>query len=119
MPFLGLSAPPAEDGKWVVEMVEPSSAAESAGLQPGDILLKVGDIDIRGQDDWGTAFRRRYQGQAGSPLVIVVQRGDQTLSLSTQVQERSAAIYSLSRAPSPTPRQEKLWRGLSTGVTGR
>ncbi|HUL04592.1 MAG TPA: PDZ domain-containing protein [Gemmatimonadales bacterium] len=119
VPFLGISAPPAEDGKWVVQMVEPSSAADAAGLQPGDILLKVGDIDIRGQDDWGAAFRRRYQGQAGSPLVIVVQRGDQTLSLSSQVQERSAASYSLSRAPSPTPRQEKLWRGLSTGVTGR
>jgi len=119
VPFLGINAPPTDDGQWVVQMVEPGSAAETAGLQSGDVLVKIGEIDIRGQDDWGAAFRRRYTGQAGSPLVIVVKRGDQTVSLNAQVQERSASSYSLSLAPTPTPRQQKLWRGLATGVTGR
>jgi len=119
VPFLGINAPATDDGKWVVQVVEPSSAAQAAGLQPGDVLIKIGDIDIRGQDDWGAVFRKRYQGQAGAPLVIVVQRGDQTLSLTAQVQERTAATYSLSRVAKPTARQEKLWRGLASGTTGR
>lgn len=119
VPFLGINAPPGEDGKWVIQVVEPSSAAEAAGLQPGDVLVKLGDIDIRGQDDWGAAFRRRYQGQAGTPIVIVVQRGDQTLSLTARIQERSASTYTLSRASGTTSRQEKLWRGLANGTTGR
>src|SRR5256885_14851344 len=41
-PFLGVNAQPGDSGKLVVQGVVPGSAAEAAGLEPGDGLLKVG-----------------------------------------------------------------------------
>ncbi len=117
-PVLGVIAPPGDQGQWVVQGVLPGSAAERAGLQFGDVLVKVGDIETHSNEDWGTAFRRQYKGQAGAPLTITVRRGEQTLALTTQVQERSTTNFSLTRAVTPTPKQAKLWRGLATGSTG-
>src|SRR5207244_1274 len=68
-PFLGLNAQPGDSGKLVVQGVVPGSAAEAAGLEPGDMLLKVGEIETRPDEDWGVKFRDRYRGQAGAPAV--------------------------------------------------
>jgi predicted metalloprotease with PDZ domain len=118
VPLLGVVAPRADDGQWVVQLVDPGSAAQIAGVAPGDALLKIGDIDTEGTDDWTTVFRRRYQGQAGAPLVITVRRGNQTMALATRVQEHTSTSFSLSRTTTPTPKQTKIWRGLATGSTG-
>jgi predicted metalloprotease with PDZ domain len=118
VPFLGVTAPLSDEGTWVVQVVEPGSAAEAAGVAPGDVVVKLGEIEARADEDWSVAFRRRYRGQAGAPLTITVRRGDQTLLLSTTVHERTATSFSLSRSAAPTPRQAKIWQGLATGVTG-
>jgi predicted metalloprotease with PDZ domain len=118
VPFLGVVAPLSDDGKWVVQLVEPGSAAQVAGVAPGDALVKIGEIDAQGAQDWSAAFRRRYQGQAGAPLIITVQRGNQTMPLATRVQEHSSTAFSLSRSATPTTKQTKIWQGLATGTTG-
>jgi predicted metalloprotease with PDZ domain len=118
VPFLGVVAPLTDDGKWVVQLVEPGSAAQGAGVAPGDALVKIGEIDVQGAPDWSAAFRRRYQGQAGAPLIITVQRGTQTVALATRVQEHTSTAFSLSRSATPTTKQAKIWRGLATGTTG-
>lgn len=118
VPFLGVVAPLSDDGKWLVQMVEPGSAAQIAGVAPGDALVKIGEIDTQGTEDWSAAFRRRYQGQAGAPLVITVQRGNQTVALATRVQEHTSTAFSLSRSATPTPKQTKIWQGLAMGTTG-
>jgi len=118
VPFLGVVAPLTDDGKWVVQLVEPGSAAQGAGVAPGDALVKIGEIDVQGAQDWSAAFRRRYQGQAGAPLIITVQRGTQTVALATRVQEHTSTAFSLSRSATPTTKQAKIWRGLATGTTG-
>jgi membrane-associated protease RseP (regulator of RpoE activity) len=102
----------------VVQVVEPGSAAQGAGVAPGDALVKIGEIDVQGAQDWSAAFRRRYQGQAGAPLIITVQRGTQTVALATRVQEHTSTAFSLSRSTTPTTKQSKIWRGLATGTTG-
>src|SRR5947208_7058472 len=56
-PFLGVNARPGDSGKLVVQGVVPGSAAEAAGLEPGDVLLKVGEIETRPDEDWGVKFR--------------------------------------------------------------
>jgi len=117
-PFLGLNAQPSDSGKLVVQGVVPGSAAEAAGLEPGDVLLKVGEIETRPDEDWGVKFRDRYRGRAGAPLAISVTRGGRALNLSTQVRERSLVSFTLTPAPSPSPKQAKIWRGLATGSTG-
>jgi len=117
-PFLGLNAQPGDSGKLVVQGVVPGSAAEAAGLEPGDVLLKVGEIETRPDEDWGVKFRDRYRGKAGAPLAISVTRGGRALNLSTQVRERTLVSFTLTPAPSPSPKQARLWRGLATGSTG-
>ncbi len=117
-PFLGVNAQPNEQGKLVVQGVVPGSAAEGAGVQAGDVLLKVGDVEPRPDDDWAVKFRQRYRGQAGTPLTIAVQRGGQPLSLNTQVRERTVVSFTVTQAASPNAKQAKVWRGLTTGSTG-
>src|SRR5882762_5010813 len=117
-PFLGVNAQPGDSGKLVVQSVVPGSAAETAGLEPGDVLLKVGEVETRPDEDWGLKFRDRYRGQAGAPLAISVTRGGRGLSLSTQVRERTLVSFSLTPAPAPSAKQAKVWRGLATGSTG-
>jgi predicted metalloprotease with PDZ domain len=118
VPFLGVVAPLSDDGKWVVQLVEPGSAAHAAGVAPGDILMKLGEIDAKGTEDWSAAFRRRYQGQAGAPLIITVQRANRTVALPTKVQERTSTAFSLSRSATPSPKQTKVWQGLAGGTPG-
>jgi len=101
-----------------VQGVVPGSAAEAAGLEPGDVLLKVGEIETRPDEDWGVKFRDRYRGQAGAPLVIGVTRAGRALSLSTQVRERTLVSFTLTPAPLPSAKQTKIWSGLTTGSTG-
>ncbi len=115
-PFLGVNSGVTPDGHLLVAGVSPGSAAEAAGLRAGDALLKVGDVTVSVDQDWAAAFRSRYRGRAGQPLAITVRRQGQTLSLNTQVRERT--VIRLALAASPTPKQAKIWRGLATGTTG-
>jgi len=117
-PFLGVNAQPNDQGKMVVQGVVPGSAAEAAGLAPGDVLLKIGEVELRPEEDWAVKFRQRYHGRAGAPLAIAVQRAAQPLTLTTQVRERTAVSYSLKLLPSPSPKQAEIWRGLTAGSTG-
>src|SRR5207245_11552332 len=95
----------------------PGSAAWAAGLEPGDVLVKVGDVDTRPEEDWAVKFRQRYRGQAGATRTLAVQRAAHPLTLTTQVRERSTVSFTLKLLPSPSPKQAKIWRGLTTGST--
>ena len=115
-PFVGVSANPAPNGGVVVQAVTPGSSAETAGVQPGDVLTSIGGIAVTADQDWGGPFRSRYRGKAGQPLTITVQREGRTLTLNTTVQERTASTITLTRAPNPTPKQTRIWQGLASGL---
>ena len=117
-PFLGVNAPQNDQGQRIVLGVVPGSAAERAGVKRGDLLVKVGDVALLPDADWTSQYRARYRGKAGQPLTLVVQRNGQTLSLATTVQERTATTFTLSLAPSPSPKQARVWKGLTTGSAG-
>jgi len=118
VPFLGVTAPLSDQGRWVVQEIEPGSSAEAAGVQPGDVLVQVGDVTPRSDMDWTVEFRQRYVGKAGAPLTLVVERGGSQVSLTTTVQERTVTTYQLSKNANPTPKQARLWHGLATGTSG-
>ena len=117
-PFLGVNAQPDSSGSVVVQGLVPGGAAEAAGLQVGDVLLKVGDVETHSDADWGVKFRDRYRGHDGSPLTLSITRGGRSMTLTTQVHERKAVSFSVALAAAPTPTQAKIWRGLATGSTG-
>ena len=120
MPFLGVSTGNTESGALQVLSVTPGSAAEAAGVQPGDLLMRIGNIPVTPDHDWGAAYRVEYAGKAGQPLAISVQRTGpdgvvRALTLNTTVRERTTARYVLARRPNPTPKQAKIWQGIATG----
>ncbi len=114
-PFLGVSTSVGPGGTVTIEQVTPGSSAAAAGVRPGDVPLQIGEVQVKPQEEWGLAFRTRYRGKAGEPLAIVVRRGTQTVTLNTQVRERTVTSYRLSRAASPTPKQGRIWQGMATG----
>src|SRR2546422_5714616 len=67
-PFMGVSTAVSPHGQIIVQTVSPGSAAAEAGVQPGDVLSKVGEIAVTVDQDWAGAFRTHYKGQAGAPL---------------------------------------------------
>jgi len=115
-PFVGVSTGTTPTGGMVVQQVSPNSSAETAGVQPGDLLTNIGGIPVTPDRDWGGDFRTRYRGKAGQPLTITVERSGRTLTLNTTVQEHTTSRVTLERAASPTPKQAKIWQGLASGL---
>ena len=101
----------------VVERVQPDGSAATAGVRPGDVLLKIGDVDIAPTPDVFEAIRTQYRGKAGSPLTLRVRRGTESLTLNGQVRAQTHVGLSLERVAAPTPKQERVWQGLVAGST--
>ncbi len=65
-----------------IQSVSEGSAAETVGLQAGDQIIKVGDLDLDNVESAGK-FAPYVQSHApGETLSLVVVRGDQQLVLS-------------------------------------
>jgi predicted metalloprotease with PDZ domain len=113
-PFLGVqTSQPAN----VIGGVVAGGAAEAAGVQAGDTLVSVGDVQVAADQDFGPEFRDHYRGKAGQPLRIVVRRNGQR-TLDTTVRERGTSTVQISKAATPDARAARLWRGLATGTAG-
>lgn len=67
-----------------VRQVAPNSAAAAAGLQPGDILVSVGDVQIHDNASL-LALRNRYEETQLTQLPMVVRRGGETMTLEMPV----------------------------------
>lgn len=78
--LLGVSTTVAPNGGRgaLVDSVSPGSAAESAGLQPGDIVLDLDDLAIRGSNDLRAGIIDRAPG---SEVVIGVLRNGESVDL--------------------------------------
>lgn len=56
--------------------VEPESAAEDAGVRPGDIIKEVGNVEIEGVRDYRKAVTKYEEKKA---VALLIKRGEQTL----------------------------------------
>ena len=66
----------------VIGKLEPHSGANAAGLKPGDRVIAIGSTPIRDWRDLADAVHS--QGSANHPLLLQLQRGDKSLTLSVQ-----------------------------------
>ena len=116
VPFVGVSSGATPSGELLVQSVTPGSSAEAAGVEPGDVLISVGDLKVTADQDWGAAYRTRYRGRAGQPVTITVRRAGREVTLNTSVRERTNSRVTLARAPNPTAKQARIWQGIATGL---
>lgn len=58
-----------------VQLVQPGSPAETAGIERGDIIVKIAGTDIRGTEDVFTSVRG---SRVGDSVEVVVYRGEST-----------------------------------------
>jgi predicted metalloprotease with PDZ domain len=117
-PRLGVQTVPDSTGAVRVADAAPGGAAAAAGVRTGDILLRVGDIDVR-DVQFGARFRSEYAGKpAGSPLPITVRRGVETLTLRGGLAYGPAAPR-LTEDPAATARAVRLRNGILRGTTER
>jgi S1-C subfamily serine protease len=65
----------------VATQVAPSTPAAAAGLQPGDIIIGIGDVAVQGQVDHQRALTEQFHPDETVPLKIVRGGAEQTLSV--------------------------------------
>jgi serine protease Do len=71
----------------LVVAVEPASAAADAGIQKGDVILKVGSHDVNNADDLTDAVA---DTSPGDHVDVVLQRGSQQTSVTVDIAQRAA-----------------------------
>jgi serine protease Do len=95
--FLGVSSSKPDDGDGArVMQVTKGSAAEKAGLRPGDLITKVDDMDITDPQSLTDAVR---QHQPGEKIAITFSRDGKVLKDSATLGKSGAAVNIRSYGP--------------------
>jgi serine protease Do len=71
----------------LVREVTPGSAAAKAGLQAGDVIVKVGDTDVQTLSDLRRALPHDFEGKRKLTLTIVRDRHEQSLAVELEPPE--------------------------------
>jgi S1-C subfamily serine protease len=82
--YLGISSSDTAQGA-VVESVGAGSAAEAAGLQPGDVIVAFDGEEVAATDDLVSALRGKA---AGDSATITIERGGERVDLTVTLGER-------------------------------
>lgn len=93
---IGISGSRTETGYILVEEVYPDSPAESAQIQPGELIVKVNDIDLTPETyEEGISA---ISGKAGTTLSLVVRSGneDREITEITRRRVQRPSVYSTS-----------------------
>jgi len=115
-PRLGISTSSTDEGIRITSVAHGSSADE-AGIQSGDLLVRIGDVDVENQT-FGAQFRERYGNEeAGTAFDIIVRRGDETLTLEAQLRFADNVQVTLEEDPTASARAREIREGILTGTT--
>ena len=68
-----------ESGYMLITQVYPDSPAQAAGIQAGDLIVRIDDEDITAENYAETASR--LYGEAGTTLTIILRRGVEDTSM--------------------------------------
>lgn len=78
------------DGALITEVIE-DSAAEAAGLQAGDVIVKIGNENIESADDVHDAMRHT---EVGEKLAVAVMRDGKSKTFDLELGEMSEKLFS-------------------------
>lgn len=115
-PRVGIFTAADSTGNVVITQLEPGGAAALAGVQPGDVLLEIGDLPVT-DASFGPRFRTRYAKAEGQSIPIKVRRGEQTLSLPMKVQTSVRVDTQLQWDAGASPKAARIRHGIMTGAT--
>jgi predicted metalloprotease with PDZ domain len=110
VPDLGFDSLQAFTGPIQVESVVPGSNAEKAGLQSGDILLKMNGVELPVTPD-----RELIYFKPGQKVIFTVQRGAKVLEIMFLLGAKKATVYGMGEMPNATRTQLALRRGWLKG----
>jgi serine protease Do len=119
--YLGVMVAPAKDTDKgiLVREVMPGSPAEKAGVKSGDIILKVGDQDVKDADNFLLQIAAK---KVGEKVTIQVQRNGKEETLTPTLIEYPQPTAQDPRQPTaqdprqPTTQDPRQQRGVMLGV---
>ncbi len=114
-PFLGISASPTATGDLEVGAIVPGSPAEEAGLEPGDVLLALGEVQVAGKPNWSEPFRADYADKEGAPLPIRVRRNGTEQVLAATVRLHKRLEYHVTRDDGAGQLERTIFEGIVGG----
>jgi predicted metalloprotease with PDZ domain len=114
-PSLGISISEDEEGLRVMQVVVAGPGA-TAGVQLGDYLLKVGEIDAS-DPGFQEKFNSKYAGMApGGTVPIEIRRGTQRLTLNAPVRFNTTEARRLIEVTNASPKAIRVRDGLLSGT---
>jgi predicted metalloprotease with PDZ domain len=115
LPQLGVFTVP-DTGGIRVTAVSPGSSAAEAGVEVGDYLVRVGDVNVTGAG-FGEEFRSRYRGdREGTPLSVVVRRGGRTRTLAARLRFGENVEYYFGPDPQASAKARAIREGILKGT---
>jgi predicted metalloprotease with PDZ domain len=117
-PRLGVASGQDSAGAIVVSAVQPGSAAEEAGIKPGDRLLALGDVSVT-SPNFGEAYRSRFGKNEGDTLPIKVLRGRDTLTLKGRVRLGVRVEGRLTVDSTASEKATRIRNGILQGKTDK
>jgi predicted metalloprotease with PDZ domain len=113
IPRLGVSTM-SDSARVLITAITPGSAADEAGLESGDVLLRVGDLAVTG-DAWGEEFRNRYGTAGGATISVTVRRDGQERTLPVRIRLEPVITGSLDFDPHASEKAVRIRTGILRG----
>lgn len=70
---IGVTAEKDPSGYLIITNVYPGSTAESSGIQIGDLIIKIDDVDVKAEN--AAQMQELLQGEAGTKINLTTRRG--------------------------------------------
>ena len=96
--------------------VERDGAAQTAGVQLGDYLVRIGDIPVS-DPDFGTKYRARYARSEGQMVPLVVKRGAEERTLMLPVKNKLRTVETIMFDRNASPKALRVRAGILRGTT--